>query len=87
MDGLIALHRIAAARGDGLRPELLHLLVSRQGEAAQPNVTDIAAYRNDRRVQAGPNPVGTPDMSTAANVARLAAPDLMPSTAEKRRAR
>ena len=48
-------HAIAAARGDGLRPEFMALI----GRLAAENaVADIALHRGDARIQAGPNPKG-----------------------------
>lgn len=54
MLGLTNLHQIAAARGDGLRPELLELL-QRAAQAA-PNVVQLDQYRSDGMQQAGPVP-------------------------------
>jgi hypothetical protein len=53
---LNALHAIAAARGDGLRPEFLALIDRLEAERA---VIDIARHRGDVPIQAGPNPRGT----------------------------
>ncbi len=50
-----SLHAIAAARGDGLRPEFLALIDRLEAERA---VVDIARHRGDARIQAGPNPTG-----------------------------
>ena len=55
MFGLINLHRIAAGRGDGLRPEFLELL-SQQHLPATVNVEWIADYRATGHVQAGAAP-------------------------------
>lgn len=55
MFGLINLHRIAVARGDGLRPELLELL-SQQHLPGAANVEWIADYQAAGHVQAGPAP-------------------------------
>jgi hypothetical protein len=52
---LNALHAIAAARGDGLRPEFLALIDRLEAERA---VADIARHRGDVLIQAGPNPTG-----------------------------
>ncbi|NGO50212.1 hypothetical protein [Allomesorhizobium camelthorni] len=49
------LHAIAAARGDGLRPEFLALIDRIEAERA---VADIARHRGDAQIQAGPNPTG-----------------------------
>lgn len=51
-----SLHAIAAARGDGLRPEFLALIDRLEAERA---VADIARHRGDVLIQAGPNPTGT----------------------------
>lgn len=59
MLGLTNLHRIAAARGDGLRPELLELL-QRANVTAAANVVSLDSYRKDGRQQSGPVPVTTP---------------------------
>lgn len=69
MSGLIGFHRMAAQRGDGLRPELLDLLISMQQTRA--GVVDIGAVRGDGWVQSGPHPVGTTVSATAANVVAL----------------
>ncbi len=55
MLGLIKLHRIAAERGDGLRPELLELL-SQQHLPAAANVEWIADYQAAGHTQAGAAP-------------------------------
>ena len=48
-------HAIAAARGDGLRPEFMALI---ERIAAESAVADIALHRGGAQVQAGPNPAG-----------------------------
>lgn len=53
---LNTLHAMAAARGDGLRPEFLALIDRIEAERA---VADIALHRGDAQIQAGPNPTGT----------------------------
>ena len=50
------LHDLAASRGDGLRPELLELIASRQAHATG-NVEELAAHMIEHVIQAGPNPV------------------------------
>lgn len=56
MSDLLALHRLAAARGDGLHPKLLELMESRAAlTGADPRVVEISASR-DGFVQAGPCP-------------------------------
>jgi hypothetical protein len=52
---LNSFHAIAAARGDGLRPEFLVLM---ERIAAESAVADIALRRGDAQIQAGPNPSG-----------------------------
>lgn len=52
---LNSFHAIAAARGDGLRPEFRALI---ERIAAESAVADIALHRGDAQVQAGPNPRG-----------------------------
>lgn len=52
---LSSFHAIAAARGDGLRPEFLALIDRLEAEGA---VADIARHRGDVQIQAGPNPAG-----------------------------
>jgi hypothetical protein len=52
---LNSFHAIAAARGDGLRPEFLALI--ERLEAARA-LDDIARHRGDAQIQAGPNPAG-----------------------------
>jgi hypothetical protein len=46
---LLALHRIAAARGDGLRPELLRLLERSQADEAN-RATTVSENCEDPRV-------------------------------------
>ena len=55
MNGLTRLHAIAAARGDGLRPELLALFQRQYETARHPNVVVLQPHD---RTQAGPSPVG-----------------------------
>lgn len=57
MNGLTRLHMIAAARGDGLRPELLALLRRCDQAGADKKIETLASYRSDAPVQAGPSPV------------------------------
>lgn len=56
MAGLVALHRLAAARGDGLHPRLLALLEERARLNADPRVVRLDAARHTGFVQAGPCP-------------------------------
>lgn len=57
MSGFLQFHRLAAARGDGLLPQLRDLLEARAHVEADPRVTDLAA-EGGRPAQAGPNPGG-----------------------------
>ncbi len=58
MSGLLNLHRIAAARGDGLLPELAELLEARAAREAA-NVVELGPVSG--QVQDGPMPgSGTP---------------------------
>ena len=56
MAGMIALHRLAAARGDGLHPLLLALFEERARLDADPSVVRLDAARDAGFVQAGPCP-------------------------------
>lgn len=55
MLALTGLHALAAPRGDGLRLELLELLVQRQ-QLTAGNVEDMSAHLAEHFIQAGPNP-------------------------------
>lgn len=82
---LYLLHRLAAARGDGLRPELLELLTSRRMIAADPKVIELAAHRGEVFVQAGPNPA--PSSVAGAELLKLDRPAAtLPSTRGLRKA-
>jgi hypothetical protein len=60
MNGLMRLHTIAAARGDGLRPELVALFRERANTmGADSKIEQFASYRTDAATQAGPNPVAS----------------------------
>lgn len=48
-----SLHALAAARGDGLRPELLAHL---DDMATRSQVVELARYRGDHHRQSGPRP-------------------------------
>jgi hypothetical protein len=48
MSGLIRLHELATARGDGLRPELLALLRRRSAIENDPAVIELATARDER---------------------------------------
>jgi hypothetical protein len=65
---LNSFHAIAAARGDGLRPEFLALI---ERIAAESSVADIALHRGDAQVQAGPNPKGAIGTALPEGVVRL----------------
>lgn len=60
MNPFMSLHAMAAARGDGLRPEFLRLLDAR-AVLSHPDVIEL--HRETGLNQAGPNPVG--DLETA----------------------
>lgn len=55
MSGLLNLHRIAAARGDGLLPELAELFAARAAHEAA-NIVELGAVSG--QVQGGPMPRG-----------------------------
>ncbi len=60
MNGLMRLHTIAAARGDGLRPELVALFrKSANAIGADPKIEQLSSYRTNSAIQAGPNPVAS----------------------------
>lgn len=66
------LHRIAAARGDGLDPRLLGLLEGRAAiGSAHPALVDLADYRDGLPVQAGPSPMPAVPVALADNIVRL----------------
>lgn len=71
MSGLIGFHRMAAQRGDGLRPELLDLLIDMQQRRTGAKVVDIGVARGDGWTQSGPHPVGTAGSATDGNVVAL----------------
>ncbi len=66
MSIFLSLHALAAHRGDGLRPELAHLLQARAGLAAA-GIADLQLYNGKGIEQAGPNPVADIE-GTQANV-------------------
>ena len=53
---LLTFHKIAAARGDGLHPQLVAFLEEYIRGYISANVEDLAAHRGDEHIQAGPNP-------------------------------
>ena len=55
MSDLLKFHELAAARGDGLLPQLRQLLETRARAAADPHLVDLSAQAG-RPAQAGPNP-------------------------------
>lgn len=72
MYGLSRLNDYARDRGDGLHPRLLELLQGctlHSGDAA--NIVDMAAWRGDGAVQAGPNPCPNLPAELPANVRLL----------------
>lgn len=57
MSGLLNLHHIAAARGDGLHPKLLELLQQRAViEAPDSSVVELCRLQDGGFIQAGPSP-------------------------------
>lgn len=74
MFGLMNLHRFAAARGDGLRPELLELLCQQHLPSAA-NVEWIADYRPNGHQQAGCAPKADLARADLSNVVSLARGD------------
>lgn len=68
MIGLTGLHPFAAARGEGLMPELLDLFRGLSSAATNGNVEDIARHRGNAFDQAGPNPIGMRGISSTENV-------------------
>lgn len=64
---LLSLDGIARG-GDGLHPLLLDLLRRRAALDGQGSVEDIAAWRRDGMVQAGPHPAGAPGAPLPADV-------------------
>lgn len=64
MFGLTQLHSIAAARGDGLRPELLDLFRERD----RLNDGKVTILPTPSGSQSGPHPSGTADSAAAVNV-------------------
>lgn len=72
MTGLLAFHRLAAARGDGLLPELRALLEYReQLQGTDPGVVSLDGRRPDGMVQAGPSPRGGEALFVPGNVTRF----------------
>ena len=71
MSGLIAFHAIAAARGDGLLPELRDLLEYREARQADPAIVELSAIREDRMMQAGPSPARRDPLFLPGNVVRF----------------
>ncbi|MGQ2906807.1 MAG: hypothetical protein ACT6QU_02520 [Aliihoeflea sp.] len=64
---LLGFHAMAAARGDGLHPELRALMGRRQALEADERIADLADVRGDT-VQAGPNPTPAPGAFRPGNV-------------------
>lgn len=75
MFGFLSLHAIAAARGDGLRPELLELIAQQRALTTGPtNISDLERRRASGTVQAGPNPAGCWRDGIAENVVAFQRP-------------
>lgn len=70
MLGMLSLDRLAAARGDGLRPELRALLERRAAIETGPAVVALDAG------QAGPNPPAARTLTLGDNVVPFAAKPL-----------
>jgi hypothetical protein len=66
MTSFLSFHAAAAARGDGLRPELLALL-TRSAAAPHPAL----ATRPDGMIQSGPDPAPAEAAGEQANVVRF----------------
>lgn len=64
---LLGFHAMAAAQGDGLRPELRALMERRQALENDARIADLAGLRGDT-VQAGPNPAPAPGAFRPGNV-------------------
>ncbi|MGB3501507.1 MAG: hypothetical protein WBA44_07785 [Mesorhizobium sp.] len=65
---------IAAARGDGLHPDLCSLFRQRAAIENDAQVIDIADARPGARRQAGSSPAAGPGLFVPGNVLRLVAP-------------
>jgi hypothetical protein len=79
MFGLLSFHAIAAARGDGMRPELLELL-SRQSRlhASDTKIAYLEHHRATGFTQAGPNPVAACEVNSTDNVVTFSRPATLP---------
>ena len=72
MSPFFSLHRLAAARGDGLNPLLLNVLDAQSLAGKRgDNVVDLAQWRGDPHIQAGPHPPRRPDIPLAADITVL----------------
>lgn len=80
---LSALDQLANRRGDGLTPELRALLGRLVDMKSSDNVTDLASFRLDEIVRAGPNPLGSA-APEAPNIVRLH-PAVSDKQAERRK--
>ena len=70
MNPFMSLHAIAAARGDGLRPEFLRLLQARAA-LSDPDVIELRPGGDRGPDQAGPNPVGSLEAAPGQGVVRF----------------
>ena len=75
MFGFLSLHSIAAARGDGLRPELLEMIAEQRAlTAGDANISDLEQRRASGTIQAGANPAGCWRDGVAENVVAFQRP-------------
>lgn len=65
------IHALAAARGDGLRPELIRMFTARAA-VSSPMIVQLGE-RSDGFEQAGPNPVGDSEASLPEGVLQFPA--------------
>jgi len=84
MLNFVSLDRLAAGRGDGLRPELRELFQHRSILKEDPKLEDLAAWRSEP-MQAGPHPSGGVPGRIPASVLRFPDPRECFSTAAKKR--
>jgi hypothetical protein len=75
----LALHQIAAARGDGLRPELHQLFQRRSMTETDAKVEDLASWREAPVPAGGPPPPATPRHMAARIILRFPDPRPMHS--------
>lgn len=83
---MLALHHLAAARGEGLHPLLLALFRERAAQAADPRVAALDGVRGDALVQAGPCPSPPLPDFLPGNVVRFAPAPATAARANRKRA-